>query len=417
LKDGETYQVTSLPVDQAEENIAVLSLGERFDFSQFGTPVVLMKGRNALTSSFSEPSPEKLDAALKGCANTECEVRVGNQTYLSLAMSGEGAPGGYSLRSLQNLDSAVTPVQSVLRRVFVIAATGALIVALILSAVSSRSIVKPIARVVMYLRESEKTGMLAEFDTSLAPVQEIRQLTESFNRAASVICEGRENLNRAYVECVGSLASALDARDCYTAGHSRRVSNFSCAVAQAMGLSDGELEELRIGALLHDIGKIGIPDSVLQKPGRLTDKEFALIKEHPAIGRRILEGVQGLAPYLSTVELHHENWDGTGYPHGLRAEETPLAARIVHIADAYDALTSDRPYRRGMSSEAAVRVLQEHRGTQFDPAIVDIFVKVAQTGEIRPERDLGESRSLASLAAAVLDKQTTIPQAVGAVEI
>jgi HD-GYP domain-containing protein (c-di-GMP phosphodiesterase class II) len=222
--------------------------------------------------------------------------------------------------------------------------------------------------------------MLAEFDVSRTGVREIRELAEGFNRAASAIREGRNNLDRAYVEFVGSLASALDARDPYTAGHSARVCEYSCSIAAAMGFRSDDLDQLRIGALLHDIGKIGIDDAILRKAGRLTSEEFAIIQQHPEIGRRILEGVHGFAPYLSIVELHHENWDGTGYPHALRGEEVPLCARIVHVADAYDAMTSDRPYRPGMQCEVAMRILQENAGTQFDPLVVKVFAELLRTG-------------------------------------
>jgi putative nucleotidyltransferase with HDIG domain len=204
----------------------------------------------------------------------------------------------------------------------------------------------------------------------------MRGLTESFNRAAASIREGRENLNHAYVEFVESLASALDARDRYTAGHSHRVSELSRALAREMGLSREVVERVRIGALLHDIGKIGVADSVLQKPGALTPAEFACIRMHPEIGRRILEGVDGFGPYLPAVELHHENWDGTGYPHGQAGEITPIDARIIHVTDAYDAMTSDRPYRPGMRQEEAIAILRERGGTQFDPAIVEVFATI-----------------------------------------
>src|SRR6185437_11665952 len=159
-------------------------------------------------------------------------------------------------------------------------------------------------------------------------------LTDGFNRAAASIREAREGLQSAYVEFIGSLASALDARDPYTAGHSRRVSVLSCATAAALNVRENQVDEIRIGALLHDIGKIGVSDSVLRKAGKLTAEELALIREHPEIGRRILEGVHGFSSYLPAVELHHENWDGSGYPHGQRGEETPLPARIIHVVDA-----------------------------------------------------------------------------------
>lgn len=218
--------------------------------------------------------------------------------------------------------------------------------------------------------------MLPEFPGQGGQIQEIRALCESFNEAAAAVRQGSDRLHRAYVEFTGSLASAIDARDRYTAGHSHRVSEFSCAIAAAMNISGEAWETIRIGALLHDVGKIGIADSVLQKDGRLTNEEFKLIQQHPTIGRRILEGVQGFEPYLPVVELHHENWDGSGYPLGLRGDATPLCARIVHVADVYDAITSDRPYRRGMSNQEALRLLEECAGTQFDPAIIEVFTKL-----------------------------------------
>jgi putative nucleotidyltransferase with HDIG domain len=183
------------------------------------------------------------------------------------------------------------------------------------------------------------------------------------------------------------LASALDARDPYTAGHSLRVSEYACAIARAMNVPEPEQELIRVGALLHDIGKIGISDAVLQKPGRLTPDEEALIRQHPVIGRKILECVQGFDAYLPVVELHHENWDGRGYPRGLKGEETPRTARIVKVADAYDAMTSDRPYRRGMQHSEAVRVLSENAGTQLDPAAVEAFLALGDIAKRTAARE------------------------------
>jgi putative nucleotidyltransferase with HDIG domain len=255
-------------------------------------------------------------------------------------------------------------------------AFGSVLAALLFSVVSSRSIVKPIALVVSHLRNAESTGVLPEFTIDLSSTTEIRELAESYNRAAVSVRNARESLQAAYVEFVGSLANALDARDRYTSGHSSRVSQLSCATAAAMGLDPEQVERIRTGALLHDIGKIGIADSVLQKPGRLTVEEFAIVKEHPVIGRHILEGVRGLAPYLDAVELHHENWNGTGYPKGQSGEETPIDARIIHVSDAYDAMTSNRSYRRGMTHEQAMYELFKYAGTQFDPRVVEMFAKL-----------------------------------------
>jgi HD-GYP domain-containing protein (c-di-GMP phosphodiesterase class II) len=166
--------------------------------------------------------------------------------------------------------------------------------------------------------------------------------------------------------------------------------------------SRGEEHELiRVGALLHDIGKIGISDAVLQKQARLTPEEEALIRQHPVIGKKILECVQGFEAYLPVVELHHENWDGTGYPRGLKGEETPRTARIVKVADAYDAMTSDRPYRRGMAHDKAISILETHAGTQFDVAAVQAFVTLGDVIQ-RPANSEQQVRdSLQHLAAAM----------------
>jgi HD-GYP domain-containing protein (c-di-GMP phosphodiesterase class II) len=371
----QVYQIASVPIDQAEENIGTLSVGERFDFSEFSTPAVLLRDGRVLKSSLPGIAAPEAEAALRGCrGQAECDVRLGGAVYISLPLESAFFGDVYHVRSLQNVDAATGPLQSVLNHVFLLASIGVVLAALLFSIVSSQSIVKPIAAMIAHLRRSESTGLLPEFDRDLSPVREIQELTAGFNRAAGAIREARRNLQLAYVEFVGSLASALDARDRYTSGHSGRVSELSCATAVAMGVQGEQLDEIRIGALLHDIGKIGISDTVLQKPGRLTAEEFALVRQHPSIGRRILEVVHGFAPYLAAVELHHENWDGSGYPHGQVAEQTPLAARIIHVSDAFDAMTTDRPYRRGMSHEAALTIIRKFAGTQFDPRVVDAFL-------------------------------------------
>jgi putative nucleotidyltransferase with HDIG domain len=443
---GKTYRASSAGMDVADENLGALTVGERFELSSLPVAAILTREGKIVESHGVQESAAELESPLAHCSpDAECEVRLASGTYLFAPMevapvevapmeaappeageieAGAEPPAGvagpkeqaaaYQLRSVVNLDSAARPIQTMLRNSFSIASVLALAGAVILSWVSSRSIVRPISEMVARLRESEATGELPDFPANgsgrAGGVQEIRELRDSFARAAAAVREGRERLREASIEFIQSLASALDARDAYTAGHSRRVSQYACAIARSMKLPPTEVEEVRVGALLHDIGKIGIADSILQKPGRLNEEEDRLIKEHPSIGRRILDGVQGLQPYLGVVELHHENWDGSGYPHGLRREETPLAARIVKIADAYDAMTSDRPYRRGMPHEEALAVIAKFAGTQMDPNVVEVFLQLGrqedELGAVLDPRD-----SLHRLAEAVGFSNGTAPVA------
>ena len=370
-----TYQVNSFPVDVNQENIGFLSIGEHFDLSEFGSPTVLAQNGKVLRSSVPRASSSELEASLGSCTQqAECEVRLAGETYLTLPSDSIRFGDGYMLRSFQSVDSVSGPVQGVLRHVFLIAGLGAMLAAAALTFFSSRSIVRPIASVVARLREGEATGVLPVFRSKPTAIREISDLMNSFNRAATSLRESRESLQRAYVEFVESLASSIDARDDYTAGHSRRVSDYSCAIAKAMNLDEHDIEIMRIGGLLHDVGKIGVPDSILRKPGKLTSDEMAMLRQHPTIGRRILEGVSGFQDYLPIVELHHENWDGTGYPLQQSGIRIPLCARIVHVADTYDAMTTARPYRSALTHEDAIRELQKYAAVQFDPEVVQVFI-------------------------------------------
>jgi putative nucleotidyltransferase with HDIG domain len=204
------------------------------------------------------------------------------------------------------------------------------------------------------------TGSSLELDT----------LTETFNALMASVGEAEAQTQSAYTGAIRALAAALDARDPYTAGHSDRVSVLSVAISRQLKLPPADVEVIRLGALLHDIGKIGIPDQVLTKPGVLTEAEFDIIKQHPVIGARMLRSVTFLAPHIPIVERHHERPDGQGYPGGMRGDDIPLGARIVHVADAYDAITSARAYRRARPSADALRELWRCAGTEYHAEIV-----------------------------------------------
>lgn len=367
------FQFASAPIHKDAAEIGTFAAGEDFELPQPGKPAVLVHEGEVVDFNLSTVLGPQIDEAMNGCSGRqECDFRMDGDHWIAIPMQDLG--GGYTLWSFENVDQVTSPIRARLRGFFLIMELGSLFIALLCSLVASRSIEKPIAHVIAQLRHAERTGMLPEAPLAISSTTEIRELAVSYTRAAISARNARWKLESAYVEFIGSLANALDARDRYTSGHSGRVSQYSSATAAAMGLRKEHVDQIRIGAQLHDIGKIGIPDSVLQKPGRLTAEEFALVQEHPVIGRRILEGVEGLASYLDAVELHHENWDGSGYPRGQSGEETPIDARIIHVSDAYDAMTSHRSYRSGMSHEQAIQELIRCAGTQFDPRIVEIFV-------------------------------------------
>jgi response regulator RpfG family c-di-GMP phosphodiesterase len=186
------------------------------------------------------------------------------------------------------------------------------------------------------------------------------------------------SLENAYRSTLRALTAALETRDAETHGHSERVVTFSLRLGREYGLTTKEMKALEFGSLLHDIGKIGVPDAILRKPAKLTDEEWIRMREHPLHGQQILRGIKFLEGAARVVAQHHEKWDGSGYPLGLKGEEIDICARIFSVADAFDAITSDRVYRQGRSYEAAAQELSEWIGRQFDPKVVEAFHRVPQ---------------------------------------
>lgn len=183
-------------------------------------------------------------------------------------------------------------------------------------------------------------------------------------------------MKKAYVNTVKALSLAIEAKDKYTEGHSERVVEYAEKIARKLKFSESHVESLKISSLLHDIGKIGIRESILNKPGKLTDDEYSKIKEHPIIGANIIKGIDALRNSIDVVKYHHERYDGSGYPEGLKGESVPIDAYIIAIADAYDAMCSDRPYRKAMTKEEAMEIIRQERGKQFHPAVVDAFFDI-----------------------------------------
>jgi len=240
---------------------------------------------------------------------------------------------------------------------------------------------------------AEHTKKMAEGDfssrTSVSGTQEIVTLSNNFNHMAEQI-EGyidqlkvaaRENRDL-FINSIQMISSAIDAKDPYTKGHSDRVRNYSLAVARELGFSPIELEELNIAALLHDVGKIGIDDRVLRKPSALNDDEFALMKTHAAVGASIMERVPKLDRIIPGIKHHHENWGGGGYPDGLKGEQIPVIARVIAVADTFDAMTTDRPYQKAMSYKYAAEKIRSMTGKRFEPSVVEAFLRAFEKGAL-----------------------------------
>ena len=257
-------------------------------------------------------------------------------------------------------------------RTFVLVAVAAMCVLVLVSLHQIRRLLDPIARLQAGTASLARGELGARVDVRTG--DELQALGESFNAMAGDLQRQFEQLHELSVGTLEALARTIDAKSPWTAGHSTRVAEIALAIARAMRFDGPSLERIRRGALLHDIGKIGIAASILDSPLALTDEQRAIIEQHPALGARILEPLPHCADIVPMVLQHHERFDGTGYPAGLAGEAIAFDARVLAVADVYDAMTSERPYRRGLPARDAVVRIAEAAGTQFDPDVVDAFL-------------------------------------------
>ncbi len=195
----------------------------------------------------------------------------------------------------------------------------------------------------------------------------------------------RKKIERDFLKLVEMLSYVLETKDAYTGDHSNNVKRISLLIAEELKLSDLDRQALFIAGNLHDIGKVGIRDSILNKPGKLTDEEYEIIKSHPVTGAKILSSIESFDGIRDIVNHHHERWDGKGYPDGLKGEEIPFLARLVAIADTFDAMTTTRSYRKALSADYAKQELFKYKGTQFDPQLADLVIAMIESGKIRVE--------------------------------
>jgi HD-GYP domain-containing protein (c-di-GMP phosphodiesterase class II) len=220
---------------------------------------------------------------------------------------------------------------------------------------------------------------------------EIALLGSNFNDMASNIEALVRKLKQAlrqnqelFLETIRTLAAAIDAKDPYTRGHSERVSSYSMAISRHLSLNQEEVFRVHIAAILHDVGKLGIRESILNKPGGLSDEEFEVMRQHPSIGAQIMSPIRMLKDIIPGIRNHHETWDGTGYPDNLTGEEIPMVARIIGVADTFDAMTTTRPYQQAMTLDYVLQKMQSMSGSRFDPVVVEAFIAAIESGDISP---------------------------------
>ena len=244
----------------------------------------------------------------------------------------------------------------------------------------------------------------AKYETKYLKDRYQHHLEELVAARTAELDKALEEIEDSYRMTLKALVQALETRDLETHGHSERVVTFSLRIGHEMGLDKDAMRNLELGALLHDIGKIGVPDAILRKPAKLTDIEWEKMKLHPHHGQKILRNIKFLEGAVQIVAQHHEKWDGTGYPFRLRGEEIDLGARIFAVADAFDAMISDRVYRRGRDYAAAVEELEKHAGTQFDPMVVNAFKNIPKEDwEILRERSIKDKQEIQSFQAVVAE--------------
>jgi len=283
---------------------------------------------------------------------------------------------------------AFAPVRVMQKRTLMVSAVAGL-VALALGYVLSRRLIGPLQALAHISSEISEGKLSVRSD--VAGTDEIAQLGTNFNHMAENIESLVRKLKHAlrqnqelFLETIRTLAAAIDAKDPYTKGHSERVSAYAMAIARHLGYDFDNVFNVRIAAILHDVGKLGIQDNILNKPGGLTDEEYDIMRRHPGIGAQIMTPISKLKTIIPGIRNHHETWDGNGYPDKLKGEEIPMVARIVGVADTFDAMTTTRPYQKAMPLDYVTEKMKAMAGTRFDPDVVEAFTAAVEAGDIMP---------------------------------
>lgn len=297
-----------------------------------------------------------------------------------------GSDLNFGVIAMQDESKALASVGEMRRQTWLISLLFA-VLALIIGSLLARQLTSPLLKLVSAAEKIASGDFSGRADTK--NITEIGTLGETFNFMSGKLEEQIAKLAKAaqenrelFVGTVKALAAAIDGKDRYTRGHSERVSRVSVAIGRRLGMDEEELETLRMSALLHDVGKIAIDDSILKKPAALTAEEFEIMKSHPQQGYKIMSQIPAMKAFLPGMYSHHEMVNGAGYPQGLKGDEIPLQAKIVSIADAFDAMTIDRPYSKGMCLEDALNLIKSFVGTRYDGKVVEALVQACNDGQV-----------------------------------
>jgi putative nucleotidyltransferase with HDIG domain len=291
---------------------------------------------------------------------------------------------------------AFAPVRVMQQRTLMVSLVAGLL-ALGIGFAFSRRLIRPLQDLADISSEISEGKFSVRSD--VAGDDEIAQLGTNFNHMAENIESLVRKLKHAlrqnqelFLETIRTLAAAIDAKDPYTKGHSERVSAYSMAIARHLGFGFDDVFHVRIAAILHDVGKLGIKDGILNKPGGLTDEEYAIMRRHPDIGAQIMAPISKLKTIIPGIRNHHETWDGNGYPDKLKGEQIPMVARIIGVADTFDAMTTNRPYQEAMPLEYVTAKMKAMAGTRFDPKVVEAFAAAVHAGDIMPPEPLAQGQ-------------------------
>lgn len=350
--------------------------------------------RSALVGRFLESRGRSTETTL-------FEVDVGAERRLYLG-SFDRTEEGWGLLVIAPESQVYLPVQRLIRNTWTVAFL-AMAAAILIAVFFAGSLSRPIER----LTAASRAFASGDFSSRVAvrSNNEIGELADTFNGMAEDIQRYIRDVQKAaeenhdlFLGTIRALAQAIDAKDPYTRGHSARVNKYSVVLARYLGLSKQEIRDIHISSLLHDVGKIGIDDAILKKPGRLTDDEFEEMKTHAALGANIMAPIKAMARILPGLRWHHERMNGSGYPDGLAGERIPRMARIIAVADSFDAMTTNRPYQRPMPFPTSAARINELSGTHFDARVVDAFNRAFEAGEFSAEE--AEQKRLSEAEAA-----------------